>query len=189
MKLTKKIRLDILRVLLSEQDLFGKPLKNTNIIKFLDEMLDLKSLPSEDDRYSNAYDDAFQHLVNNYDWEYEYVLTDRFNIIDDPDIFINFLNRVIHPNVRVNEDDITRYHLLINPYLEKENLVSSITNQIAAARASITDLDANFYDQVVTDNTKMTKAYDELQKVVILFKTDMLQAFNISVDYVDADGD
>jgi hypothetical protein len=35
----------------------------------------------------------------------------------------------------------------------------------------------------------MTNAYDELQKVVILLKVDMLQAFNVNVDYVDADGD
>jgi ABC-type multidrug transport system ATPase subunit len=124
--LTKKIRLDILRVLLSEQDLFGEPQEDINIINFLDEMFDLKSLPSVDDRYENAYDDAFQHLVNNYDWEYDYVLADRFNIIDDLDTFVNFLNRIIHPNVRINEDDITRYYLLINPYLEKENLNFSL---------------------------------------------------------------
>ena len=35
----------------------------------------------------------------------------------------------------------------------------------------------------------MTKAYDELQKAVVLLKVDMLQAFNVNVDYVDADGD
>ena len=35
----------------------------------------------------------------------------------------------------------------------------------------------------------MTKAYDELQKVVVLLKVSMLQAFNVNVDYVDADGD
>jgi ABC-type multidrug transport system ATPase subunit len=126
MKLTKKIRLDILRVLLSEQDLFGKPQDDINIIKFLDEMFELKSLPSEDDRYSNAYDDAYQHLINNYDWEYEYVLTERFSIIEDSNTFINFLNKIIHPNIRNNEDEITRYYLLINPYLEKENLNFSL---------------------------------------------------------------
>ena len=42
---------------------------------------------------------------------------------------------------------------------------------------------------IYEDNTKMTNAYDALQTVVVLLKVDMLQAFNISVDYVDADGD
>jgi len=125
-KLSKKISLDILKVLLSEQDLFGESQDEINIVNFLDEMLDLKSLPSQDSRFPNAYDDAYQHLVNNYDWEYEYVLTERFNIINDQDTFINFLNRIIHPNLRVNEDDITRYYLLVNPYLEKENLNFSL---------------------------------------------------------------
>ena len=35
----------------------------------------------------------------------------------------------------------------------------------------------------------MTEAYDALQLVVVALKVDMLQAFNVSVDYVDADGD
>ena len=35
----------------------------------------------------------------------------------------------------------------------------------------------------------MTMAYDELQKIVVLCKVDMVQAFNISIDYIDADGD
>lgn len=35
----------------------------------------------------------------------------------------------------------------------------------------------------------MLQTYDELQKNVILMKVDMLQALNINVDYVDADGD
>lgn len=113
-------------MLLSETDLFGESQDESNIITFLDEMLDLKSLPSEDDRYKNAYDDAFQHLVNNYDWKYEYVLTERFNIIDNDDIFILFLNKIIHPDLRNNEDDITKYYLLINPYLEKEGLHYSL---------------------------------------------------------------
>jgi len=126
MELIKKIRLDILRLLLSEQDLFGEYKGETNLMMILDEIFDLKSLPSKDDRYSNAYDDTIQHLINNNDWEYDYVLTNRFNIIDDVDIFIKFLNKVIHPSIRNSEDSITKYQLLINPYLEKENLSFSL---------------------------------------------------------------
>lgn len=122
LELSKKLKLDILRALLTEKELFGIPDSAENIIKFLDEMLDLKALPSEDARFKNAYDDAYQHLVNNYDWEYEYVLTERFNIIDNTETFIEFLNRIIHPNIRNSKDEIMKYYLMINPYLEKENL-------------------------------------------------------------------
>lgn len=121
-ELSKKLRLDILKALLTENELFGTPDSDENIIKFLDEFLNLKSLPSEDARFKNAYDDAYQHLVNNHDWEYDYVLTERFNIIDNTETFIEFLNRIIHPLIRNNKDEIMKYFLILNPYLEKENL-------------------------------------------------------------------
>jgi hypothetical protein len=57
------------------------------------------------------------------------------------------------------------------------------------AKTQINTLDADFYQQITTDNSKMKLAYDELQKAVVLLKVDMLQTFNINVDYVDADGD
>lgn len=121
-ELSKRLKLNLLRALLSEKELFGSSDDGENIIRFLDDMMDLKSLPSTDSRYKDAYGDTYQHLVNNYDWEYEWVLTERFNIIDNNETFIEFLNRIIHPDLRKNEDDITKYYLLINPYLEKENL-------------------------------------------------------------------
>ena len=35
----------------------------------------------------------------------------------------------------------------------------------------------------------MLKTYDVIQAGVVMLKVDMLQKLNISVDYVDADGD
>ena len=43
--------------------------------------------------------------------------------------------------------------------------------------------------QINVENIKINNSYDALKTVVVLLKVDMLQAFNISVDYVDADGD
>lgn len=73
--------------------------------------------------------------------------------------------------------------------LNRSDLATKIINQLKKGRAEVNKLDNNYYQQIKTDNTKMTKAYDELQKVVVLIKTDMLQAFNVTVDYIDADGD
>lgn len=128
MELTYKTKQHILKILLSENDLFKPPFSENNIIDFLDEIFNLKALPSEDDRYDNAYDDAYKHLVSNDDWDYEYVFTKRFNVIEDTKIFIIFLNNIIHPSIREDEETIDRYFLLINPYLEKENLSYSITS-------------------------------------------------------------
>ena len=74
-------------------------------------------------------------------------------------------------------------------YLDKSDLASLINDKFDIARQKIQLLDNNFFNQVNTDNVKMTQAYDALQTVVVLLKVDMLQVFNISVDYVDADGD
>ncbi|WP_440121333.1 imelysin family protein [Tenacibaculum sp. Ill] len=76
-------------------------------------------------------------------------------------------------------------------YLDRNDLSVAIINQFNSVRTQINTLNNSFSDQITNDNTAMTKTYDELQKNVILLKTDMMQAFNISIDagYVDNDGD
>jgi predicted lipoprotein len=73
--------------------------------------------------------------------------------------------------------------------LNRSDIATGISNQFSIARTQVQTLENSFATQITTDNTAMTKAYDELQKAVILIKVDMLQALNVSVDYVDADGD
>jgi predicted lipoprotein len=73
--------------------------------------------------------------------------------------------------------------------LDRADIATSISSQFETARTEINKLNNSFSIQINEDNTAMTKSYDELQKSVVLLKVDMLQAFNISVDYVDADGD
>ncbi|MDG1697540.1 MAG: imelysin family protein [Polaribacter sp.] len=73
--------------------------------------------------------------------------------------------------------------------LDRPDIVNNITSQFAQATTTIDNLNKSFNRQITTDNISMTKTYDVLQKTVILLKVDMLQAFNINVDYVDADGD
>ena len=85
-----------------------------------------------------------------------------------------------------NTDESFRTYLL---YLERSDISTSITNQFNTAQSQISGLNNNFYQQVNTDNTAMTMAYDELQRAVVFLKVDMLQAFNVTVDFVDADGD
>jgi len=76
---------------------------------------------------------------------------------------------------------------LIN--LDRNDLATLINSRFNDARQKLQALNSNFAMQIVDDNTQMTQAYDALQLAVVSLKVDMLQAFNISVDYVDADGD
>ncbi|WP_194851275.1 imelysin family protein [Nonlabens antarcticus] len=69
------------------------------------------------------------------------------------------------------------------------SLTAMINDQFGIARAQLNTLNNDLSQQVSTDNSKMTVTYDELQRAVVLMKVDMLQVLNVSVDYVDADGD
>jgi len=71
----------------------------------------------------------------------------------------------------------------------EEALSTAINNQFDDARNAIQPLDDSFADQVQNNNNMMFEAYDQLQLAVVLLKVDMLQALDISVDFVDADGD
>ena len=69
---------------------------------FLARLYDLKSMPSSDSRFSDAYDDIWQHRINNYDWDDYWVFTDtRFNLLHGEDeMFLRFLCETLHPVVR-----------------------------------------------------------------------------------------
>lgn len=69
------------------------------------------------------------------------------------------------------------------------DLTSAINNQFNTAREAMDLLDDNFANQVETENTKMLETYDELQRNVVLIKVDMIQTLDISIDFVDSDGD
>ena len=75
--------------------------------------------------------------------------------------------------------------------VEKEGLLLSeyINNQFDIARSKTNELNEDFAQQVETNNNSLLETYDQLQKNVVNLKVDMMQAFNISVDFVDADGD
>ncbi|RSC92241.1 imelysin family protein [Tenacibaculum singaporense] len=74
-------------------------------------------------------------------------------------------------------------------YLKRGDLVNLINTQFTTAETQVGTLNDDFYQQINTDNTQMTKSFDELQKVVVYLKVDMLQAFDVNLDYQDADGD
>jgi predicted lipoprotein len=88
-----------------------------------------------------------------------------------------------------SDESLASYLDYLNTIKNGEDLSVLINNQFDTAKSKIDILDDSFTDQINSDNTKMTEAYDVLQMAVVLLKVDMLQALNISVDYVDADGD
>ena len=72
---------------------------------------------------------------------------------------------------------------------ENTTLSDIIISKFENAKDKIEILNNNFVEQIETNNIDMLYAYDALQEGVVKLKTDMLFNLNISVDYIDADGD
>jgi hypothetical protein len=70
-----------------------------------------------------------------------------------------------------------------------EKLSERIKEKLQGGRIKINELNTSFIKQIEENNTLMLLTYDAIQSAVILFKVDMLQKLNVSVDYADADGD
>lgn len=86
-------------------------------------------------------------------------------------------------------ESLSTYLNYLNYLKEGEDLSTLINNQFEQIKQTANNLQENFATQVSTNNTAMLATYDQLQFNVIYMKVDMMQALNIKVDFVDADGD
>ena len=101
----------------------------------------------------------------------------------------NFFNGRSHLDNSYSGESISSYLDYLNSIKSGSDLSALINQQFESARLEIEDLEDNFYEQLIRDNIAMLEAYDEIQKNVVLLKVDLMQALNVRVDYVDADGD
>jgi len=86
---------------------------------FLSRLYDLSKMESTDFRFQSAAGDIWQHRVNNYDWDEDWVFYDsRFNLKHgDDDNFLRFLCEMFHPVVRDEKKNWKRLIELINELL------------------------------------------------------------------------
>ena len=98
---------------------------------FLNRIYDLSKMHSNDRRYSDAYGDIYQHMVNNTDWDEDWVFTDtRFNLLHCPDEeFLRFLSETVHPRVRSNTDVINKLLDIYNKHLYDSGYQISATSE------------------------------------------------------------
>jgi hypothetical protein len=89
---------------------------------FLNRLYDLKQLKSRDHRYKNAYDDIYQHMVMNNDWDKGWVFTDtRFNLMHTSDEeYLTFLAETLHPEVRTDKKEISQMQEIYNNHLKND---------------------------------------------------------------------
>lgn len=94
-----------------------------------------------------------------------------------------------HFNGQATGESFKTYLDYINAERNGQKLSEIIMAQIDQAGVGVNTLSESFTQQINTDNSKMVTAYDKIQQAVIVTKLDMMQALNITVDYVDGDGD
>ena len=102
-------------------------------LDFLSRLYDLKTLPSNDGRFNNAYDDIWQHTENNADYEGNWVFDDiRFLPENGNDeIFLKFICEMAHPLVRPNVQEALRIFVIANDWLNEEGWELYSSKEIA----------------------------------------------------------
>lgn len=115
-KITAITRKNIADALKVSQLWYNGQLEEPN---FLNRLYDLKQLKSRDYRYKNAYDDIYQHMVINNDWDEGWVFTDtRFNLMHTSDEeYLSFLAETLHPAVRTDKKEISQMQEIYNNHL------------------------------------------------------------------------
>lgn len=89
-------------------------------LEFLQRLYPLKTMPSTDSRYKNAYGDIYQHTVNNDDWDNGWVLYDnRFELTqgseDEP--LLKLICEMFNPYVRQETMPWQEYLIKFNELL------------------------------------------------------------------------
>lgn len=106
---------------------------NLDEVAFLSRIFDLDELPSFDSRYKTAAGDIWQHRINNYDWEDDWVLDDsRINLLDGPsDQFLKFLSEMVHPVVRPDANEAGKIVDQLNDQLRRAGILLVEVERIA----------------------------------------------------------
>ena len=91
-------------------------------IEFLGRTFDLDSLPSSDSRFDTARGDIWQHRVNNYDWESDWIFSDsRFQLYElEQGKFLQFISDVLNPIVRQDATEQTELATAFNGHLRRD---------------------------------------------------------------------
>lgn len=94
-------------------------------------------------------------------------------------------------NIYTGKDGIglDDYLVQANAKYNGGSLNDAIKSQFAAATAKLQALTDPLSTNIATNNTAVTAAYTELQKLTVLLKTDMTSSLGILITYGDNDGD
>ena len=187
-KISSKTKREIINIFISQDNLFGT-LDNVDVLEFFDSILDLKSLPTTDHRkvqFPTAYEDFYQHYVNNNDWGNEELLKIKFDLTDNDDIFIEFITKIISPEVRGSKEEIIAYCNLIEGLTSKENLIFQIWDYEPSSKLPIYRLVQNSESQEYLRNIPQNKILFYVDNATIEYQKIVYPCFILSnIDFND----
>ncbi|MBA9077188.1 AAA family ATPase [Rufibacter quisquiliarum] len=128
MKITKSLKSLIFEILVFDFKLVDELFSSDMIMDFLNDVWDLKSMPSTDKRFDNAYRDVYHHIINNDDWNYSELFEHRLKLLDNDREYKKFIEAIINPKYRKIEDDIIVVILELNRTLGKEGYKLAISD-------------------------------------------------------------
>lgn len=150
MNITEQQRISIIKFIVAQPLFLGDLGKEEGgIVEFLEMIWELRAMPSTDDRFHTAYEDAWQHLVRNDDWEYEYLFLDCFpDTYRDVEIFKKFVSFSVHPSLFANEE-------------ERRKLIETINTELAKAGFRLIGTDY-FEQRIVYSLAPASEVHDQL---------------------------
>ncbi|MEO7838124.1 MAG: hypothetical protein ABIU06_02130 [Anaerolineales bacterium] len=101
-----------------------------DLVAFLQRIFPLDEMPSTDDRFPTAAGDIWQHMINNDDWDYDYLFNYLGITTGNDEQFLRFLEEIVHPLVRMpNEQE--EFVEIINNHLMRDGYQLQPRDQIS----------------------------------------------------------
>lgn len=102
------------------------------LIDFLKRIWPLASMPSTDSRFKDAEGDIWQHMINNSDWDDDYLLYSHLDILNcNDETFLKFLETCLHPLVLSDEKIVSETLSEFNKALSADGYRLEVSSKIS----------------------------------------------------------